>query len=219
MDESLPVRWDAQGLAPVVVQDATTREVLMVAYANADALQRTLETGDAHFWSRSRGSLWRKGETSGNTQRVREVRYDCDGDALLYLVEPAGPACHTGAQSCFYRTLATLGGAATFTLADLLTLLQDRRAHPQEGSYTCALFAAGENRILKKVAEEAAEVVIATLGEGRERLVSEIADLVYHTLVLLVQQGITWDEIEAELARRHSAPAPPGGLDGIALLR
>lgn len=214
MDETLPVRWDAQGLAPVVVQDATTKEVLMVAYANADALRRTLETGDAHFWSRSRASLWRKGETSGNTQRVREVRYDCDGDALLYLVEPAGPACHTGARSCFYRTLATpAGGTMSFTLADLLALLQDRRAHPQKGSYTCALFAAGERRILKKVAEEAAEVVIATLGEGRERLISEVADLVYHTLVLLVQQGITWDEIEAELARRHGSPAPRGGLD------
>jgi len=209
MDETMPVRWDAQGLAPVVGQDAMTKEVLMVAYANADALQRTLETGDAHFWSRSRGSLWRKGETSGNTQRVREVRYDCDGDALLYLVEPAGPACHTGARSCFYRTLAMpAGGPATFTLADLMALLQDRKIHPQQGSYTCSLLAAGENRILKKVAEEAAEVVIATLGEGRERLISEVADLIYHTLVLLVQQGITWDEIEAELARRHGAPLP-----------
>lgn len=196
--------WDAQGLAPVIAQDAATREVLMLAYANAEALAKTLETGEAHYYSRSRQALWRKGETSGNTQRVLEVRYDCDADALLYLVEPRGPACHTGERSCFYRRLTQHADApAAWGLRELEALICDRQEHPQPGSYTCSLFAAGENRILKKVAEEAVEVVIAVKGEGRERTISESADLLYHTLVLLRQQGIALNEVEAELARRH----------------
>lgn len=198
------IKWDDRGLVPVVVQDAHTSEVLMLAYANQEAVQATLAQGQAHFWSRSRRELWRKGATSGNVQRVLEVRYDCDGDTLLYLVEPAGPACHTGQRSCFYRTLATLAeGAASFGLSELFDLVQDRKVNPQPGSYTCSLFEAGENRILKKVAEEAVEVVVATKGEGRERLISEVADLFYHTLVLLADQDITLDDVEAELAKRH----------------
>jgi phosphoribosyl-ATP pyrophosphohydrolase/phosphoribosyl-AMP cyclohydrolase len=199
------IRWDAQGLAPVIAQDAATREVLMLAYANAEALAKTVETGEAHYYSRSRQALWRKGETSGNTQRVLEVRYDCDADALLYLVEPRGPACHTGERSCFYRRLAQLAAApGAWGLKELEALIRDRQERPQPGSYTCSLFVAGENRILKKVAEEAVEVVIAVKGEGRERTISESADLLYHVLVLLRQQGIALSEVEAELARRHS---------------
>jgi phosphoribosyl-ATP pyrophosphohydrolase/phosphoribosyl-AMP cyclohydrolase len=208
------IRWDAQGLAPVIAQDAATREVLMLAYANAEALAKTLETAEAHYWSRSRQSLWRKGETSGNTQRVLEVRYDCDADALLYLVEPRGPACHTGERSCFHRSLAQFAQAAgDWGLAELEALIHERQRHPEPGSYTCSLLAAGENRILKKVAEEAVEVVIAVKGEGRERTISEAADLLYHSLVLLTQQGINLEEVEAELARRHRkavSEQPPG---------
>ncbi len=204
------IEWDEQGLVPVIVQDARTSEVLMLAYANAEALARTLESSEAHFWSRSRQALWRKGETSGHTQRVLEVRCDCDADVLLYLVEPRGPACHTGERTCFFRTLAKPGDAGPeeerFGIPELVALLRDRKEHPREGSYTCSLLAAGENLILKKVAEEAVEVVIAAKGEGHERLISEVADLVYHVLVLLLQQDIGWPEVEAELARRHQAP-------------
>jgi phosphoribosyl-AMP cyclohydrolase / phosphoribosyl-ATP pyrophosphohydrolase len=198
------IRWDVQGLVPVIAQDAATRDVLMLAYANAEALAKTLETGEAYYYSRSRQALWRKGETSGNTQRVLEVRYDCDADALLYWVEPRGPACHTGERSCFYRCLAQLADApSAWGLKELEALIRNRQEHPQPGSYTCSLFAAGENRILKKVAEEAVEVVIAVKGEGRERTISESADLLYHVLVLLRQQGIALGEVEAELAHRH----------------
>jgi phosphoribosyl-AMP cyclohydrolase / phosphoribosyl-ATP pyrophosphohydrolase len=222
------IKWDEHGLIPAVVQDATTRQVLMVAYMSAESLQKTLDTGETVFWSRSRRELWHKGETSGNIQRVREIRVDCDEDTLLILVDPAGPACHTGAVSCFYRTVDELENAATpaaaslsssegtppppmhgegsgvgFTLSDLQSLIQDRQANPKPGSYTNSLFDAGINRTAQKVGEEATESIVAALGQGREQQIAELSDLFYHTLVLMAQLGLSLDDIQAELAKRH----------------
>lgn len=201
------IKWDAHGLVPAIVQDAHTGQVLMLAYMNQAALERTLETGEAWFWSRSRSQLWHKGATSGNIQRVTEVRYDCDADALLLQAEPAGPACHTGQQSCFYRRLpdgvqvdAVLPSEGV--IAHLEAVINDRKVRPRSGSYTCELFEAGLPRILKKVGEEAIEVIVAGQQEGDERLVSELADLTYHALVLLAARGLSWSDVEAELARR-----------------
>jgi len=177
----------------------------MLAYMNAEALERTLETGEAWFWSRSRRELWHKGATSGNTQRVVEVRYDCDADALLLRVEPRGPACHTGHQSCFYRRLPGSPESergAEPVLDRLWTIIQDRKAHPKPGSYTRQLLEAGQPQILKKIGEEAVEVIVAAQGEGDERLVSELADLVYHAMVLLAARDLSWGHVEAELRRR-----------------
>jgi phosphoribosyl-ATP pyrophosphohydrolase/phosphoribosyl-AMP cyclohydrolase len=203
----IDIKWNEQGLAPAIVQDAHTGQVLMLAYMNAESLQRTLETGQTWFWSRSRGELWHKGATSGNTQRVIEIRADCDADTLLVRVEPAGPACHTGQQSCFYRRLpdgAEVGAppASGGVLAHLEAVVQDRKANPKPGSYTCQLFEAGMPRILKKVGEEAVEVLIAAQSEGDERLVSELADLTYHALVLLAVSDLAWSDVEETLAHR-----------------
>jgi phosphoribosyl-ATP pyrophosphohydrolase/phosphoribosyl-AMP cyclohydrolase len=174
---------------------------------NQESLDRTLETGETWFWSRSRRELWHKGATSGNTQHVVDVRFDCDADTLLLRVEPSGPACHTGQQSCFYRRFpdgARVGAplASGGVLAHLEAVVQDRKVNPQPGSYTCELFEAGLPRILRKVGEEAVETIIAAQSEGDERLVSELADLVYHSLVLLAARDLGWAEVEAELARR-----------------
>jgi phosphoribosyl-ATP pyrophosphohydrolase/phosphoribosyl-AMP cyclohydrolase len=202
----MEICWDERGLAPAVVQDASTGQMLMLAYMNRESLARTLESGETWFWSRSRGELWHKGATSGHTQRVVEIRYDCDADALLVRVEPAGPACHTGQQSCFYRRLPD--GAEAFerpvagVLVHLEAVIRDRQANPRAGSYTCQLFEGGLPRIAKKVGEEAVEVVVAAQSEGDGRLTSEVADLVYHALVLLAARDLSWDDVEAELARR-----------------
>jgi phosphoribosyl-ATP pyrophosphohydrolase/phosphoribosyl-AMP cyclohydrolase len=203
----IDITWNEQGLAPAIVQDANTGQVLMLAYMNAESLRRTLETGQTWFWSRSRRELWNKGATSGNTQRVVEIRADCDADTLLVRVQPAGPACHTGQQSCFYRHLpdgARVGAPPTSggVLAHLEAVVQDRKANPKPGSYTCQLLEAGLPRILKKVGEEAVEVLIAAQSEGDQRLVSELADLIYHALVLLAASDLAWADVEQELARR-----------------
>lgn len=198
--------WNEQGLMPAIVQDARTGQVLMLAYMNREALEQCIATGETHFWSRRRSELWHKGAISGHTQRIVEIRYDCDGDALLLLVEPRGPACHTGEQSCFYRRL--WGGEAGGTmqdstvLQDLFNIIQDRKVNPKEGSYTCRLFAAGENEILKKIGEEVVETIVAAKGEDDARLVYEVADLLYHTLVLLAYRGLELADVENELARR-----------------
>lgn len=201
------IKWNAQGLVPAIVQDASTGQVLMLAYMNEESLQRTLESGETWFWSRSRGELWHKGATSGNTQRVIEIRYDCDADTLLLRVEPAGPACHTGQQSCFYRRLPDrleVGAPppSSQVLPHLEAVIQDRKTHPRPNSYTCQLLEAGLPRILKKVGEEAVEILVAAQSEGDERLISELADLTYHTLVLLAARDLSWTDVEAELARR-----------------
>jgi phosphoribosyl-AMP cyclohydrolase / phosphoribosyl-ATP pyrophosphohydrolase len=204
------VKFDQNGLAPVLAQDAATGDVLTLAYANREALERTLSSGEAHYYSRSRSELWRKGATSGNTQRVVEVRLDCDGDALLYRVEPRGPACHTGETSCFFTTLAGDGvGVATAdhdvsfgTMVERLagTIAQRHREMP-EGSYTAGLIRQGTDRLAQKVGEEAVEVVVAALGN--ERLAEESADLVYHLLVLLEERGVGIDDVARVLHDRH----------------
>ena len=205
------VRFDEGGLVPVVAQDASTGDVLTLAYANREALEKTLATGEAHFYSRSRGELWRKGATSGNTQSVVEVRLDCDGDALLYRVEPSGPACHTGETTCFFTTLAGEGvGVATEgpdrvalgTMVERLagTIAQRHREMPQE-SYTAGLIRRGPERLAQKVGEEAVEVVIAALRE--DRLAEETADLVYHLLVLLEERGVGTEKVAGVLRDRH----------------
>ena len=201
------VQWGTGGLVPAVAQDAHTGQVLMLAWMNDEALRRTLDSGQAWFWSRSRGELWHKGATSGNFLDVVEVRYDCDGDALLLRVEPAGPACHTGQQSCFYRRLpdgAEAGAppVAGGVLSHLEATIRQRQAQPRPGSYTNRLFDGGLPLMARKVGEEAVEVVVAAQGEGDERLVSEAADLAYHLLVLLAARGLSWVDVEAELARR-----------------
>src|SRR5918998_5192208 len=197
------VRFDESGLVPVVAQDASTGEVLTLAYANREAVEETLAAGEAHYYSRSRQELWRKGATSGNTQKVTEVRLDCDGDALLYRVEPRGPACHTGERTCFFRTMtgegvgveAAKGDGASFgTVVERLAgmIAQRHREMPDE-SYTAGLIRRGTERVSQKVGEEAVEVVIAALQD--ERLAEETADLVYHLLVLLEERGVGIDEV------------------------
>jgi phosphoribosyl-AMP cyclohydrolase / phosphoribosyl-ATP pyrophosphohydrolase len=203
------VRWDDAGLAPVVVADATTGTVLTLAYANREALERTLASGSTWLWSRSRRELWNKGATSGNTQRVVSVSLDCDGDALLYRVVPDGPACHTGAASCFERTVPLPGAEETpngaafaSAVAALANTIASRKANPVEGSYTAKLFAGGVDRIGKKIGEEATEVVIAAKNDDTAELVWETADLLYHTLVILAERGVSLDQVGAELSRR-----------------
>ena len=193
------------GLLPVVVQDATTGQVLMQAYVNREALEKTLQTGYAHYYSRSRKKLWKKGETSGNVQLVKEVKLDCDGDSLLYLVEQKGNACHTGAYSCFYRTLAEDGSAEpnpVAVLKELYHLIEQRKKELPEGSYTASLFKSGEDRILQKVGEESVETILAMKSGKKEEAVYETADLLYHLLVALVDKGITLEEVARELKRR-----------------
>ncbi len=193
-------RWNEQGLAPAIVQDARTGQVLMLAWMNAEAWQLTQETGEAHFWSRSRQSLWHKGETSGNVQYVVEIRLDCDKDAILLRVEPAGPACHTGEPSCFFQPVGGVrseaSGEESTILNELYQVILDRKQNPQPGSYTTQLFEKGVTEISKKVGEESIELIVAALGQSDERLVSETADLLYHSFVLLAQ-------VEAELEKRH----------------
>jgi len=196
--------YDEQGLVPVVAQDASTGEVLMLAYASREAVERTIETGEAHYHSRSRGELWRKGATSGNTQRVVDVRLDCDGDALLYRVEPAGPACHTGERSCFFTSLAGSDEEAPNldrTLTRLAGTITERRREMPEGSYTAKLLERGTGYIAQKVGEEAVEVVVAALEN--DRLAEESADLLYHLLVLLEERGVGVDELARILDERH----------------
>ena len=208
------LKWDERGLIPAIVQDADSGQVLMMAWMNAEALKLTLESGQTWFWSRSRGELWHKGATSGNVQQVVEVRYDCDGDALLVRVHPAGPACHTGEQTCFYRALERPQEPASerptqdsehppFSLQFLYDLIVSRRDHPSAGSYTASLFTQGEPKIAQKVGEEATEVIVAALAQSGPRLIEECADLTYHTLVLLAAKQIAPAQILAELERRH----------------
>src|SRR5258706_4530943 len=188
------IKFDERGLLPVVVQDASTRQVLTLAYMNAESLRRTIETQETWFWSRSRSTLWHKGETSGNTQRVVDVLLDCDGDALTVLVVPNGPACHTGATSCFPSSETgseSMAGLSNFVLDDLYALVETRKRERPAGSYTSYLFDEGLDKILKKVGEESAETIIAAKNEDRNELVKETADLLYHLVVLLVERGLS----------------------------
>ncbi len=198
------VKWDAQGLAPAIVQDAASGEVLMLAWMNRESLRRTLETRLATFWSRSRGELWVKGSTSGNTQTVRALSLDCDQDAILVRVDPAGPACHTGARSCFLAGDALLEAppAPGDTLTALERVLRSRKQSAPEGSYTAKLFA-DEALRHKKVGEEASELVVASLRGSRDEIAHEAADLLYHALVLLQAHGMGLQEVTAVLRSRE----------------
>lgn len=195
-------------LIPAIVQEESTGQVLMLAYMNRESLEKTLETGETWFYSRSRGALWHKGETSGHRQKVQQLFYDCDEDTILALVEQTGPACHTGAHSCFYRAFPGYeGGAKRQTQANqplqrLYQVVQQRKTHPQEGSYTCYLFEQGLDKILKKCGEECAETIIAAKNGVQEDTANEICDLLYHLTVLMVQQQIPLEEVLAILDQR-----------------
>jgi phosphoribosyl-AMP cyclohydrolase / phosphoribosyl-ATP pyrophosphohydrolase len=208
------LKFDERGLLPVVTQDAGTGEVLMLAYASREALRLTLDTGRAHYWSRSRAQLWQKGETSGHSQRVVEVRLDCDGDALLYRVEQRGPACHTGEPSCFHRAVdgveGVRGAGPAHILARLEAIVQHRQAVRPEGSYTGYLFDRGVDKVLKKLGEEATEAVIAAKNADNAELTSEVADLLFHLLVLLrireLPLAAVWAELEARFGSESRLP-------------
>jgi phosphoribosyl-ATP pyrophosphohydrolase/phosphoribosyl-AMP cyclohydrolase len=204
------LKWDAQGLIPTVAQETATGEVLMVAWMDREALEKTLETGLVHYWSRSRRVLWRKGETSGHDQHVDGVYADCDRDTLLVQVHQDGVACHTGARTCFFTRLGgsaatQAAGAGPAILEVLERLLKSRKVERPAGSYSAGLFERGEPQICRKIGEEATEVVTAALGgEGDARVVSEVADLWFHTMVLLASRGIPLRQVFEELAMRHS---------------
>lgn len=205
------LKFDASGLVPAVVQNIETNEVLMVAYMSADTIKETLKTGRATFWSRSRQETWIKGETSGNYMHVKEIRVDCDCDCLVLLVNPAGPACHTGNRSCFFRKIENgqlvednKEPVKSDIFAREQAVVVDRKEHPEEGSYTNYLFDKGEDKILKKVGEEAAEVIIAGKNRSKEEISYEVADLMYHLTVMLVDNGMTWDDIYNEMEKRRN---------------
>jgi phosphoribosyl-ATP pyrophosphohydrolase/phosphoribosyl-AMP cyclohydrolase len=206
------IKFDANGLVPAIIQDAATGTVLMLAYMNRQSLAKTLETGTTWFYSRSRQELWNKGATSGHVQTVKEMFYDCDGDTLLVKVEQTGVACHEGAYSCFSRRFGEAEStlterpalAAAEVLTELFAVLEDRRQNPQEGSYTSSLFAKGEDRILKKIGEEAAETIIAAKNHSQGEVIYEMADLWYHCLVLLAAHNIDFAALIAELGKRRS---------------
>lgn len=216
------LKFDADGLVPAIVQAAETGECLMVAWMNREAVEQTLATGVTHFWSRSRGAPWRKGETSGHTQHVQRIYADCDGDTLLVQVHQDGVACHTGSRTCFFQRLRAAGAedgapapdgdSPAATMLDRIErIVAERKASAPAGSYVAKLLAAGQPAVARKIGEEAVEVVTAALGgEGDRRVVEEVADLWFHTLVLLGQRGIPLREVLEELARRHA------GRDGAA---
>jgi phosphoribosyl-AMP cyclohydrolase / phosphoribosyl-ATP pyrophosphohydrolase len=199
------VRFDEKGLVPAIIQDAGTKEVLTLAYMNEESLAKTIETGETWFFSRSRQELWHKGATSGNTQKVVSMNYDCDQDALLVLVYPKGPACHTGAVSCFSERgyTSTSSWADYQILESLEKVILERERERPEGAYTTYLFDKGVDKILKKVGEEASEVIIAAKNRDAEELKWEAADLLYHLQVLLVEQGLSFKEVLKTLEERH----------------
>ena len=205
------VKFDERGLIPAVVQEASTGEVLMVAWMSRASLDTTLATGLTHFWSRSRQALWLKGESSGHIQHVEGIYPDCDGDVLLVQVHQEGVACHTGARTCFFTTLKGPGAAANM-LERLERIVAERKSAPAAGSYVAGLLARGEPAICRKIGEEATEVVTAALGgEGNRRVVEEVADLWFHTMVLLGKRSIALAEVLDELARRHTERSAPTG--------
>lgn len=201
------LRWNADGLLPAVVQDAATGEVLSLAYMNKESLAKTRDLGDTVFFSRSRQSLWHKGETSGNFQKVVSVMADCDQDAVVVRVEPAGPACHTGARSCFFEELdgfaADRRPSIGRVLGELERLIAERKIKKPEGSYTARLFERGLKRMLQKVGEEATETIVAGLGGDRGEAIREVSDLLFHLLVALREMDISLDEVAAELQSRR----------------
>lgn len=204
------IKWNAEGLTPAVVQDAVSKDVLMMAWMNRESLSLTLERGETHFWSRSRGELWHKGATSGNTQRVVSVAYDCDADTLLVKVIPQGPACHTGQYTCFHNEIAASPAADGMASADrfailgrLESVIAQRDLERPEGAYTTYLFEKGIDKILKKVGEETAEVIIAAKNRDHDELRYEASDLIFHLMVLLREAKLPLDDVMRELESRH----------------
>lgn len=204
----LEIKYDEKGLVPAIIQDSANNEVLMMAYMNEESLNKTIASGYTWFYSRSRQQLWMKGESSGNTQKVEQILYDCDEDTLLIKVKPAGPACHTGNYSCFYRDLqgSEIDTAIPFQiniLRELYQVILSRQQEMPEGSYTSYLFQEGIDKILKKVGEESAEVIIAAKNREKSEVVYETADLIYHLLVMMVEQGVGVGDVLAELRSRR----------------
>lgn len=199
----MSLKFDENGLIPAIVQDHWTKEVLTLAYMNEESLAISIAEQRTCFWSRSRRQLWRKGETSGNVQHIASITADCDGDALVVEVVKEGPACHTGAESCFHEPLYLSEEIKPFSYEGLYRLISGRKTDPKEGSYTTYLFDKGLDKILKKVGEECTEVIIAGKGGDKAETVYEIADLCYHVMVLMVQSGISLEDVTRELARRH----------------
>lgn len=220
------IRWNRDGLVPAIVQDADSHMVLMMAYMNSESLRRSLDSGDTWFWSRSRQEYWHKGGTSGNTQRITALYYDCDGDTLLVKVRANGPACHTGRISCFYNEVNEVDNKPVFEgsneqqsqttngasadrfaiLGELEQMIADRDRERPEGAYTTYLFEKGIDKILKKVGEETAETIIAAKNSDNDELRYEVSDLIYHLLVLLQERKLPLDDVLAELDRRHERP-------------
>jgi phosphoribosyl-ATP pyrophosphohydrolase/phosphoribosyl-AMP cyclohydrolase len=212
------LKFDDRGLIPAVVQDDKSNEILMLAYMNSESLQKTLQTGETHFWSRSRNELWHKGATSGNTQRVTDIRIDCDSDALIVRVDPSGPACHTGEQTCFFREINEAAPIAVapagvslvnvdsmelgILLNNLYTLISERKEERPEGSYTTYLFNSGLDKILKKIGEESTETIIAAKNGSKKEMSAEVSDLLYHLLVMMVERDVRLTDILAELQHR-----------------
>ena len=197
------LKFDAQGLIPAIVVDSITNKVLTLAYMNRESLQISIEQGKTCFWSRSRQELWLKGETSGNYQHIVSITADCDKDALVVVVDKEGPACHTGAESCFFNPLWQSNNRNEFSLEGLYGLLEDRNQTRPAGSYTTYLFEKGTDKILKKVGEECTEVIIAGKAGDKKETIYELADLAYHAMVLMVNMGISMEDLHKELASRH----------------
>lgn len=198
------IRYDERGLVPAIVQDFLDGTILMMAWMNRESLQKTMDTAQTWFWSRSRGELWHKGATSGHIQKVRSLRYDCDSDALLVSVEQVGDvACHTGERSCFHQIDGQIIPPPADTLSQLFAVICDRRDNPSESSYTCKLFADGDNKILKKLGEETVEVVMACKDDQRDAIASEVADLFYHTLVALAHHNVDLKAVYHKLQARR----------------
>lgn len=219
------IKWDTDGLVPAIVQDQSSKQVLMLAYMNQESLKRSLDSQETWFWSRSRQEYWHKGGTSGNTQQITSLSYDCDGDTLLVMVHANGPACHTGRISCFYNEVNEVDNQPTFNnneeqhttpsnsgkerfaiLAELEQMISDRDRDRPEGAYTTYLFEKGIDKILKKVGEETAETIIAAKNQDNDELRYEVSDLIYHLLVLLQERKLPLDDVLAELDRRHERP-------------
>lgn len=198
------IRYDTNGLVPAIVQDYLDGTVLMMAWMNRTALQQTLATGRTWFWSRSRQALWPKGETSGHVQYVKSLRYDCDSDTLLIGVEQVGEiACHTGERSCFHQVDGQIQAPPADTLSQVYGVIRDRQSHPNPDSYTCKLLEGGDNKILKKIGEEAAEVVMACKDDAKEAIAAEVADLFYHTLVALAHHHVDLKQVYRKLQARR----------------
>ena len=197
------LKFDEKGLIPAIVVDAITKKVLTLAYMNKESLEISMEKGLTCFFSRSRGKLWLKGETSGNYQHIVSITADCDNDALVVMVEKDGPACHTGSDSCFTKPVFESDELKDFSYEGLMELISGRKVNKQEGSYTTYLFEKGLDKILKKIGEESTEVIIAAKAEDKKETIYEIADLAYHVMVLMIEAGISLEDIHRELASRH----------------